>query len=119
MTADNASGANGLVWEDPPNTRPFGDRRYKPRTVWIERLSPLLERPGTWARVLECPNVHSAGGAAGQIRRASRGVRANIVIPAGRWEATARTVTENGTKHFYVYARYLGADNDHDATGAE
>lgn len=86
-----------LVWEEPP-----------PRRIdrgpgsWVSRLLPLMERPGHWARVKE----YDSHAMAAQIVSALR--RRKCVPPAGQWEFTSRAVDGKG----YVYARYLGPNED-------
>lgn len=69
--------------------------------TWVERLRPLDERPGEWARVFEKNTYENASGVAGKITRAEFNG-----LEAGQYEAVARTV--NG-RHF-VYARRIAND---------
>ena len=85
-----------IVWEDPPTTT----RAPSHHGVWAERLAPLRDRPGEWAKV---GRVHSA--TALKIKRGQM-----LGIPAGEFEATLRDVdrTENkGT----LYVRYVGGSD--------
>ena len=82
---------NGVVWEEPPLPRTKG--------IWLERLAPLVEHPGEWARVHETSS-QIARNTAGNL---TRGV---LMTPPGQWEFAARTVDGKGR----VYARYLGPE---------
>ena len=86
---------NGVVWEDPPEPR-FGGH-----PAWRERLAPLIERPGEWARVLKTPNAQTARSQASRLSLKKRGS-----LP-GQWEFVTRT--KDGMA--FVYARYLGPDD--------
>ena len=86
---------NGIVWEDPRPQDPN-------RSHWVDKLAPLLERPGQWARVHEVAHS-SAWVIANQLRKGEK------PVPAGRWEFAARG-NEDNPKRGYVYARYLGPE---------
>ena len=88
---------NGIVWEEPRNAS-------ADRTPWADRLAPLMERPGDWARVHEMPD-RSASATVGHLKKRRH------IIPPGRWEFTSRK-TGPKSPTAYVYARYLGPDED-------
>lgn len=88
-----------IVWEDPPE--PATGRKG----VWFERLSPLMEKPGEWARVLDTLFARTAYGTVTVIKQGKSGTR-SMNRPPGQWEACARKVDGK----FYVYARYLGPE---------
>lgn len=90
---------DGIVWEDPVEMNP------RPTSIpWKERLGPLMEHPGQWARIHEVSRS-SAWQVAGHLRK---GIKPT---PAGRWEFAAR-VNPRDTRRGYVYARYLGPEDD-------
>lgn len=76
-----------VKWEEP-------EPRLLSRSVWADRLTPLMERPNAWARVSEAKNAKAATTLASMLRRG------RLRAPEGEWEFTTR---ENR-----VYARYLG-----------
>lgn len=88
---------NGIVWADPEDVKP------RSRTLWRDRLLPVMERPGQWARVWEMSHG-SAWQVTAQLRR---GIKPT---PPGRWEFATRTSTDDSSKA-YVYARYLGPED--------
>src|SRR6266536_4644706 len=57
-----------VVWEDPP---PIDRRRAgKPRsTGWLRRLAPLLEQPGSWAKVHTFNNKRTAQATVSRLRK--------------------------------------------------
>lgn len=81
-------------WEEPTRTK-------KTSGMWMERLTPLMERPGAWARAATLRNQSSAGSAAHWLNRRL------IKIPPGRWEFVSRTITQG---EYAVFARYLGSE---------
>lgn len=86
------------IFETPPCA-------HRPTTTWASRLTPLINRPGEWARVHEWPadNRRRAYATAYQLRA---GV---LRTPAsdGAWEFRACTV--DGTAR--LYARFLARTN--------
>src|SRR6266508_1908481 len=82
-----------VVWEDPP---PIDRRRAgKPRsTIWLRRLAPLLEQPGSWAKVHTFNNKRTAQATVSRLRK---GV---YRMPTGSWSFTSRAAA--------VYARFNG-----------
>lgn len=88
---------NTVTFENPPSVRrgrPTGTKNG----VWVERLTPLVRRPGRWARVHETHTWRGAIEAARNIRQG------RVVIPDGEFES--RAAVKDG--RFYVYARFLG-----------
>lgn len=81
-----------IVWEDPPAPK----RGHN--GMWVERLAPLVERPGEWARVKGPTSESNARATANNLKDRK------IKIPDGKWEVVARHVDGKG----YVWARYLG-----------
>ncbi len=78
-----------VVWEDlPPKSRHKG--------VWTERLAPVMDRPGQWARVA----LYSGSGQAASVV-SSLNKRA-VKVPTGKWEFAARRKA--------VYAKYVGPE---------
>ena len=88
---------NEIVWETPPEVPPRNG------ILWTERLAPVMERPGEWARVHELGHS-SAWQIVSQLRR---GVKPS---PPGRWEFVARS-NKDDTSRAFVYARYLGPED--------
>lgn len=88
---------DGIVWEDPPAARSKRGATNK----WVTILTPLMDRPGQWARMAVRDSAGLAANQAANLRR-------NIRIPAGRWEFTSRKIDE---RRHGVYARYLGPDD--------
>lgn len=84
-----------IVWEDPPP-----HNRVSGHSIWLRRLTPLIEHPNRWARVAAFDSQSGAGSAAGHLKR---GV---LKSPPGRWEFVSRGIDGK----FYVYARYLGPE---------
>ena len=82
--------------EDGLPTTAYGDRGKT--GIWIERLRPLLERPGVWAKVHQTDESQQASNAAAAIRRGS------VILPPGLWDAHARKL--NG--EHWVVACFLG-----------
>ncbi len=83
-----------VQWEDPPE-----------KDSWLQRLAPLMERPGAWAKIAEGPYD--------KVSRMGWALRHKYKIPPGEWEFEVSTV-EKGVGQ--VHARYLGEGNtdDHD-----
>ena len=86
-----------IVWEDPPKIV----RRGRDG-IWRERLAPLVEKRGAWARVRQCATPSQAASWASNLRRRQ------VLVPPGKWEFKARTARGSS----YVYARYLGPEDD-------
>jgi hypothetical protein len=84
-----------IVWEDPPAINRGGSTGP---SLWERRLSPLLERPGTWAKVAVGTQSYCSS-ATGHLRDH------RLKVPPGLWEFAARTMGD-GTGA--IYARYLG-----------
>lgn len=85
-----------LQWEEPP------EEAFAPAKAvgtWWSRLSPLLERPGVWARV--ATGYEKPTGAQHTLSRL-RGRK--VKYPPGRFEFVR---TQDS-----VYARYLGPDDE-------
>ena len=82
--------SDDIVWEEPPPRERKGGH---PR-VWLERLAPLVERPGEWARILDAETAKRATSTATNLRLGK------VKVPPGEWEFAAR-----GQR---VYARFLG-----------
>jgi hypothetical protein len=97
-----------LVWEDPaPLYRRVGDQRI----CWMDRLAPLVDRPGRWARVLTATKRDVISYYAAGIKRNGRwaGRTSHLVIPPGRWEAAGRRIFEGQDQgKFGLYVRYVG-----------
>lgn len=84
-----------LAWEEPsPQVR----GRPQAESPWVQRLRPLMENPGRWARVAERD--------APLIGNVSTQVKGAIKHLGGRWEHTTRR--NSGRGRFYV--RYLGPE---------
>lgn len=66
--------------------------------------SELQAHPGSWGVVQKSGTIARASSAAQAIRRG----RLAAYLPAGAFEAVARTVVERGTVEHRVYARYVG-----------
>lgn len=88
-----------LVWETPPSRRT--------RSEWHERLTPLIDKPGEWARVWE-----GAVQTARSYTTALRSRRIQVPLPDHAWDFTSRSVdTGNGSDPETVgrvYAVYHG-----------
>jgi len=88
-----------LVWEDPPQFQHGGwDRKTPP--PWVLRLTPLIEKPGVWARVHTTTRATAASTVTHLRRRERR-------IPEGVWEFACRTSPD---RRGVIYARYLGPE---------
>ena len=70
----------GIVWGDPP------PRRSGQRGVWVERLKPLIKRPGHWAKVLTFDFHTQAQDAADNLKRRN----VDIPNPQDDWTFMAR-----------------------------
>lgn len=84
-----------IVWSDPP------ERRATATRVWDPILTPLMERPGQWARIKVGPPgiMYST---AGNLRNGS------IRIPGdnpAHWEFAARKLDDDTAG---LWARYIG-----------
>ncbi|MFD7103089.1 hypothetical protein EYS09_09650 [Streptomyces kasugaensis] len=66
--------------------------------------SELQSHPESWGVVQKSANIARASSAAQAIRRG----RLSAYLPAGTFEAVARTVVEHGVVEHRVYARYVG-----------
>ncbi len=95
---------SNIRWEDPPPRKQSGAPG-----LWMERLTPLLDHPGRWARVHDATSRAAATQTVGRLR--GRGARAldRAVIPPGRWEFRAAGLPDGSGA---IYARYLGPDDD-------
>ncbi len=82
-------------WEEPPEE---AFKATQPVGRWWARLSPLLERPGEWARVASGFDSSDAAR-----RTVSHLKRRRVKYPPGRFEFVR---TDDS-----VYARYLGEDD--------
>jgi len=82
-----------VEWRDPP------DLRHRPG-VWIDRLSPVMKRPGKWAMFWTCSTVEEAGVLSRQLRNRKR------AIPPGKWLFTYGAADQGGE----VFAMYVGPD---------
>jgi hypothetical protein len=80
-----------FAWTDPPDR---SGRRTR-TGIWLERLGPVMEREGTWARVYRCPTKDAASSMVSNLRSG------RSKPPPGKWEF------EHDDEGF-VYARYLG-----------
>jgi len=82
-----------VVWEDlPPIDR---HRAGKPRsTIWLRRLEPLMERPGSWAKVHTFDNKRTAQATVSRLRKGT------YRMPPGNWSFAARGPA--------VYAQFNG-----------
>lgn len=92
-------------WADPP---PIGGPQ-DPRSVWMERLRPLVAHPGKWA-VVKSGLPSTCNAIANQLRLRQRHV------PPGEWEFTVRTFRRGvhvGDRSVgQIYARYIGPNLD-------
>jgi len=87
---------DGTVWEDPsPASRQ--------RVPWVDKLVPLLDHPGRWARIHSVSRP-SAWTIVAQLRAGQR------ARPPGRWEFVARGDRDD-RRRGHVYARYLGPED--------
>lgn len=92
--------SDGIVWEEPsPDGRHY--RKYQ----MDERLKPLREHPGRWARIMTVPS-----GSASSITSRIIGGRYEIAQPAGSFEAVSRRTGDRQVRA--VYARYVGAPDE-------
>ncbi|MET7616985.1 hypothetical protein [Streptomyces sp. NPDC005408] len=64
----------------------------------------LRSHPRVWGVVRKPDSIQRAASAA----QAIRGAKLAAYVPAGSFEAVARTVTEGGVVEYRVYARYVG-----------
>lgn len=81
-----------IVWEDPPTKSRYG--------AWAERLAPLRERPGEWAKFGKANSS--------TVTNINRGRLSGIT--AGDYEARGVDQQRNGECTLYV--RYLGKGGD-------
>lgn len=76
-----------VIWKDPPPDN-------KGKTVWEDRLTPLMAHPSRWALVATTKSNSTAA----QLRKRT------YRYPEGNWEFRSHA-TPQGSE---VYARYLG-----------
>lgn len=86
-----------VQWEDPPPPARLRNGQ------WNDALEPLVDSPGSWARIL----VTDKPGRAGSIGQAIREGRTQR--PAGRWETASR---KTGDNEWMLWARYLGPEDE-------
>lgn len=85
-----------IVWEKPPS------QQRQRKGVWVERLQPLMENPGEWARVYE--------GSLGTARSTSNSLRSGKTqIPDGDWEFVSRKIDDDTGG---IWAVYWGDEED-------
>lgn len=86
-----------IKWEDPPASK---QRRGG---KWAPIADELKANPGKWALVAE--DIKHAGTLLAGIKNG----KIKAFEPAGAFEATSRSTTDNktGSRTFNVYARYL------------
>ena len=85
-----------IVWEKPPS------QQRQRKGVWVDRLQPLMENPGEWARVYE--------GSLGTARSTSNSLRSGKTqIPDGDWEFVSRKIDEDTGG---IWAVYWGEDDE-------
>jgi len=77
---------------EPGNTRTNG--------IWIERLLPLMDEPGTWFAVFSSPKLKGAENQAYALRSG------RVKTPPGEWEFVSRWYPEEGLSR--TFARYMG-----------
>ncbi len=77
-----------VIWQEPP------------KTAWQERLEPVLEKPGKWARVQETSTVEYAHNLAWKLRNRV------LNVPEGEWGFKSGKYKDGGA----VWARYLGPE---------
>lgn len=92
MTTVVLGGRLTVLWKDPPR---------QGQGVWLERLKPLMRRPGQWALVYETKSARTAHNVRSDLK--ARRYR----MPDGVWEFKARKTAEGGE----VYARYVGKED--------
>lgn len=80
-----------IEWIDPPAQKAID---------WMERLAPLVERPGEWAVVARKAKPSTAYSTANNLRHGL------VRIPDGVWEFQAATDPE--TREGVVRACYVG-----------
>lgn len=86
--------------EDVPQTR------RQATSKWAERLAPLVDNPGKWARIFE--------GSETQIRSVSAALKSRrytIPNPDDVWDFRSRKDPERDG-FGYVYGRYLGPEGE-------
>lgn len=97
----NQDGVKTVRWEEPKSARVGADSK-----LWVERLAPLMECPGRWARVAVFVSGESARSTAVHIKRPHN---STLRVPPGQWEAVSRKLYEGDDQGKYaIYARYLG-----------
>lgn len=92
------------TWADPP---PIGGPQ-DPRSVWMERLRPLVKHPGRWA-IVKAGTASSCHQTANQLRLRQ------LHVPPGLWDFTVRTFQRgvHGDRHAgQIYARFRGCPDD-------
>lgn len=96
-----------LVWEDPPERPQRAEGGPPNKGIWVQRLAPLKERPGQWARVYYGPYGTASGSASGLRRGKFHGIN----TPGEQyWEFESRKDPIN-TDRGSMYARYVGPTN--------
>lgn len=90
-----------IAWEEPPRIGPGGANKGK----WLEALTPVMERPGQWARVRDFDTPLKASTAAGNLRRTGP---KGAMTPPGKWQFASCAIEGGGA----VYARYIGPEDE-------
>lgn len=91
-----------IIWETPP---PKSSRNSQSDT-WVDRLSPLVEKPGEWARVWE--------GAVSTARSYTTSLRSRkfpIPNPGDSWSFVSRSLDTDKTRG-RLYACYVGETDE-------
>jgi hypothetical protein len=84
-----------LEWKEPPPPQSRGG--FRP---WVRRLSPLVDRPEQWAKVMSA-GLENRGTLSSYVSHLTHGRYVLPDIPAGhRFEVTVRT--EGDTVNLYV-----------------
>jgi len=89
-----------VVWENPPESA-RGTQKGQGR--WQQKIRPLMEQPGRWARIAEGEAAQVSWGAVSRLR--GTGGRPSIL--PGRWDGRSAK-QEDGT--YTVWAVYLGPE---------
>lgn len=85
------------TWCNPPTHR---------GRLWVELLTPVMDRPGEWALVRSYDRPEAAQQGAKYLRDSASGRRRGRV-PAGQWEFTSRQVQWD-VAEWGVWARWMG-----------
>lgn len=92
-----------VVWEDPPP-----EAKVVGQSLWERRLSPLMDRPGQWARVFTSDKPNSAKGTVSSL------TSGKLALPGGtkpeQWEFRASS-SDAGSA---VHARFKGPKDQKD-----